>query len=68
MTELPRETRVLDAVVSLVGSPLDDFDVVDLLDELTEQCAQLLDVGRGLAARHPAPLYSADGCYLGKHR
>ena len=44
MTEIPRETRVLDAVVSLVDSLLDDFDVVDLLTELTEQCAQLLDV------------------------
>jgi GAF domain-containing protein len=44
VTELPRETRVLDAVVSLVDSLLDDFDVVDLLTELTEQCAQLLDV------------------------
>ena len=39
MTEIPRETRVLDAVVSLVDSLLDDFDVVDLLTELTEQCA-----------------------------
>ena len=36
VTELPRETRVLDAVVSLVDSLLDDFDVVDLLTELTE--------------------------------
>lgn len=44
MTEIPRETRVLDAVVSLVDSLLDDFDVVDLLTELTERCAQLLDV------------------------
>ena len=44
MTELPRETRVLDAVVSLVDSLLDDFDVVDLLTELTERCAELLDV------------------------
>src|ERR1700738_4818120 len=44
VTEIPRETRVLDAVVSLVDSLLDDFDVVDLLTELTEQCAQLLDV------------------------
>ena len=42
VTEIPRETRVLDAVVSLVDSLLDDFDVVDLLTELTEQCAQLL--------------------------
>jgi GAF domain-containing protein len=44
MTETPRETRVLDAVVSLVDTLLEDFDVVDLLTELTEQCAQLLDV------------------------
>jgi len=44
MTEAPRETRVLDAVVTLVDSLLDDFDVVDLLTELTERCAQLLDV------------------------
>jgi hypothetical protein len=44
VTEIPRETRVLDAVASLVDSLLDDFDVVDLLTELTEHCAQLLDV------------------------
>jgi transcriptional regulator with GAF, ATPase, and Fis domain len=44
MTETPRETRVLDAVVTLVDSLLDDFDVVDLLTELTERCAELLDV------------------------
>jgi GAF domain-containing protein len=44
VTEMPRETRVLDAVVALVDSLLDDFDVVELLTELTEQCAQLLDV------------------------
>ena len=44
MTEIPRETRVLDAVVSLVDTLLEDFDVVDLLTELTERCAQLLDI------------------------
>ena len=44
MTETPRETRVLDAVVSLVDSLLDDFDVVDLLTGLTERCAELLDI------------------------
>ncbi len=44
MTESPRETRVLDAVVSLVDTLLEDFDVVDLLTELTERCAELLDV------------------------
>jgi hypothetical protein len=44
MTETPRETRVLGAVVSLVDSLLVDFDVVELLTELTEHCALLLDV------------------------
>jgi GAF domain-containing protein len=44
MTETPRETRVLEAVVTLVDSLLDDFDVVDLLTELTERCAEVLDV------------------------
>ena len=44
MTETPRETRVLEAVVSLVDRLLDDFDVVDLLTELTERCAHLLAV------------------------
>ncbi len=44
MTDTPREERVLDAVVSLVDSLLVDFDVVDMLTELTERCAQLLDV------------------------
>lgn len=44
MTDTPRETGVLDAVVSLVDSLLDDFDVVDLLTDLTEHCAELLDI------------------------
>ncbi len=44
MTDTPRETGVLDAVVSLVDSLLDDFDVVELLTGLTERCAELLDV------------------------
>ena len=44
MTEIPRETRVLAAVVSLVDSLLVDFDVMDLLTELTERCADLIDV------------------------
>jgi hypothetical protein len=44
MTDTPRETRVLDAVASLVDTLLVDFDVVDLLTELTEHCADLLDV------------------------
>jgi hypothetical protein len=44
MTDAPRETAVLNAVVTLVDSLLDDFDVVDLLTELTERCADLLDI------------------------
>ena len=45
MTNDAREARVLGAVVTLVDSLLHDFDVVELLTELTEQCAELLDVG-----------------------
>ena len=44
VNDSPRETRVLSAVVSLVDRLLDDFDVVDLLTDLTERCADLLDV------------------------
>jgi transcriptional regulator with GAF, ATPase, and Fis domain len=44
MHKTPRETRVLEAVVSLVDTLLVDFDVVDLLTDLTERCAQLLDI------------------------
>jgi hypothetical protein len=44
VTDPPRETRVLNAVVALVDSLLDDFDVVDLLTSLTEHCAELLDI------------------------
>jgi GAF domain/ANTAR domain len=44
VTDTPRETRVLNAVVSLVDNLLDDFDVVELLTELTERCADLLDI------------------------
>lgn len=43
--ETTRETSVLEAVVTLVDSLLDDFDVVELLTDLTEQCARLLNVG-----------------------
>ncbi|UXA18767.1 GAF and ANTAR domain-containing protein [Mycobacterium sp. SMC-4] len=44
MTVDPSEARVLDTVIELVDHLLADFDVVDLLTELTERCAQLLDV------------------------
>ena len=38
----PREAQVLDAVVTLDGSLLDDFDVVDLLTDLTTRSARCL--------------------------
>jgi GAF domain-containing protein len=44
VTDTPRETRVLNAVVALVDSLLEDFDVVDLLTALTQHCVELLDV------------------------
>jgi hypothetical protein len=44
MTDTPREKCVLDAVVSLVDSLLDDFDVVELLTDLAERCVELLDI------------------------
>ncbi len=44
MTDTPRETRVLNAVVSLVDSLLDDFDVVEVLTDLSERCTALLDI------------------------
>jgi transcriptional regulator with GAF, ATPase, and Fis domain len=55
VTETTRETRILQAVVSVVDNLLDDVDVVDLLTEVTERCAQLLDVtsaGQLLADPH----------------
>lgn len=39
-----RERAVTDAFVSLTGSLVDGLDLVDLLSELTEVCARLLDV------------------------
>ncbi|MCK0173832.1 GAF and ANTAR domain-containing protein [Mycolicibacterium sp. F2034L] len=39
-----RETQVLSAVASLVDSLLVDFDVVDLLTDLTSRCTDLLDI------------------------
>lgn len=44
MADSSRETRVLNAVVSLADRLLVDFDVVELLTGLTEHCAELLDV------------------------
>jgi GAF domain/ANTAR domain len=44
MPDTPRATQALEAVVTLVDSLLVDFDVVDLLTDLTARCADLLDV------------------------
>ena len=44
MTNDAREAQVLEAVWTLVDSLLDDFDIVELLTDLTERCATLLDV------------------------
>jgi GAF domain-containing protein len=44
VTDTPRESRVLNAVVIIADRLLDDFDVVDLLTDLTTSCAELLDV------------------------
>lgn len=55
MTDSAREARVLAAVVTLVDSLLHDFDVVELLTDLTERCADLLDVSSaGLLLADPA--------------
>ena len=57
MTGPAREARVLDAVVTLVDGLLEDFDVVDLLTELTDRCADLLDVASaGLLLADPRGL------------
>lgn len=44
MTDTERQTHVLAVVGSFVDRLLIDFDVVDLVTELTERCAELLDV------------------------
>ena len=64
-----RETRVLAAVASLVDSVLDDFDVVDLLTELTERCAELLDVAAaGFLLADPLQQYGFDSSARSKCR
>ncbi len=59
MSDANREADVLGAVVSLVDSLLDDFDVVELLTQLTEHCIQLLDVASAglLLADHTPQLH-----------
>ena len=40
-----RERQVTEAFVGLTNSLVDDFDLVDLLNGLTADCARLLDIG-----------------------
>ena len=62
MTDTPRETRVLDAVVSLVDSLLDDFHVVELLTDLTARLHRAARRrGGAAAAGRPAPAPASDG-------
>ena len=50
-----RESQVLAAVTSLVDSLLHDFDVVELLTQLSEHCVHLLNVASaGLLLADPA--------------
>jgi hypothetical protein len=50
-----REGAVLAAVVDLVDSLLHDFDVLEMLTQLTERCVQLLDVASaGLLLADPS--------------
>ena len=53
MTQPLRETQVLAAVVTLVDTLLEDYDVVELLTQLTESCTEVLDI-------HAAGLLLAD--------
>lgn len=50
-----REDQVLRAVTNLVDNLLQDFDVVELLTQLTEHCVQVLDVASaGLLLADPS--------------
>ena len=45
MTDTNREHAVIDAFIGFADRLVDDFDVLDLTIQLTEDCARLLDVG-----------------------
>jgi len=69
MTDTPRETRVLNAVVALVDSLLEDFDVVDLLTTLTQHCVELLDVAAvGILLGNPLQQLRLLAAHLGAGR
>lgn len=47
MTELSRETRITTAFVAVADTLTTDFDVLDLLHTLVEQCTSILDTDAG---------------------
>jgi len=47
MSEASREQRLFSAFVKLADTLVDDFDTVDLLQDLVEECTDLLDTDAG---------------------
>lgn len=41
---MPRESRLVETLVTLADTLLDDYDVIDFLHTLAERCVELLDV------------------------
>ncbi|MCU1579960.1 MAG: transcriptional regulator [Rhodoglobus sp.] len=47
MGELSREERITAAFVTVADTLIDDYDVIDLLHTLVEECTSILDVNAG---------------------
>lgn len=47
MLEISREQRINEAFVKVAGTLMDQYDVVDLLSALVEECTDLLDIQAG---------------------